>query len=143
MHMSFDFKKFNSQFEKISDEFENLLKNIKDFDEIEIPSRNEQVNRNYMQKLKSIFKNTNIYFQESENSVNNQKTMKKTNTEIINSLIDQINTEPGQKLKILREIFNLIEEISEEDKNVILLTLENSNIDEIKKSIIDIMQAFQ
>ncbi len=139
MH-NFDFSKIDDSFRKIFEDLETLTKEI---EEINIPTRSELVRNLYIKKLEE----TGLYFSgimlerkkpliESESIVNSSKAGE------INSLLKDIELNPEERDNKLKHIFNLINGISEEDKNVLINSLKDLEYSQLKDSILDIITTF-
>ena len=137
---NFDFSKIDDHFLKI---FEDLKTLTKEIEEINIPTRSELVRKLFIKKLEE----TGLYFsgimterektlQESESIVNSSKAGK------INSLLKDIEINPEKRDTILKKIFDLIDGISGEDKNVLLDSLKDLEYSILKDSILDIISTF-
>ena len=135
-----DFSKIDDNFRKIFEDLESLSKKI---EEINIPSRSELVRNLYIKKLEE----TGLYFsgimierekplQESESIVNSSKARE------INSLLKKIEINPEERDSILKTIFDLIDGISEEDKNVLMDSLKDLEYSLLKDSVLDIISTF-
>lgn len=135
-----DFSKIDDYFLKI---FEDLKTLTKEIEEINIPTRSELVRKLFIKKLEE----TGLYFsgimterektlQESESIVNSSKAGK------INSMLKDIEINPEKRDTILKKIFDLIDGISGEDKNVLFDSLKNLEYSILKNSVLDIISTF-
>jgi hypothetical protein len=137
----------NSDFSKIDDHFLKIFEDLKtltkEIEEINIPTRSELVRKLFIKKLEE----TGLYFsgimterektlQESESIVNSSKAGK------INSMLKDIEINPEKRDTILKKIFDLIDGISGEDKNVLFDSLKNLEYSILKNSVLDIISTF-
>ena len=135
-----DFSKIDDNFRKIFEDLESITKRI---EEINIPSRSELIRNLYIKKLEE----TGLYFSgilverekpllESELIVNSSKAGE------INALLKKIEVNPEERDSLLKTIFDLIDGISEEDKNVLFNSLKGLEITQLKNSVLDIISTF-
>ena len=137
----------NSDFSKIDDHFLKIFEDLKtltkEIEEINIPTRSELVRKLFIKKLEE----TGLYFsgimtesekplQESESIVISSKAGE------INSLLKNIEINPENKDTLLKKIFDLIDGISAEDKNVLLDSLKDLEYNQLKESVLDIISTF-
>ena len=62
---------------------------------------------------------------------------------VINNLLSSIKKMPNKKVIVLRSFLERFEEISEQDKNVILQSLKDDNYDDIKEKLVSLIKAFK
>lgn len=62
---------------------------------------------------------------------------------VINNLLSSIKKMPNKKVIVLRSFLERFEEISEQDKNVILQSLKDDNYDDIKEKLLSLIKAFK
>ena len=62
---------------------------------------------------------------------------------VINNLLSSIKKMPNKKVIVLRSFLERFEEISEQDKIVILQSLKDDNYDAIKEKLISLINAFK
>jgi len=62
---------------------------------------------------------------------------------VINNLLSSIKKMPNKKVIVLRTFLERFEEISEQDKNVILQSLKDDNYEAIKEKLLSLINAFK
>ena len=62
---------------------------------------------------------------------------------VINNLLSSIKKMPNKKVIVLRTFLERFEEISEQDKNVIVQSLKDDNYDAIKEKLLSLINAFK
>lgn len=135
-----DFSTIDDHFQKIYEDLKNLTKEI---EEINIPTRSDLVRKIFIKKLEE----TGLYF--SGIMLERKKPLEDPNSIVItskageiNSLLKEIELKPEERESKLIQIFNLIDGISEEDKNVLLDSLKELEYSLLKDSILDIISTF-
>ena len=134
-----DYQKFDTQINNLHRELQSLINQLN----VEtIPSREELIKADYVKKLEEfgIIKTRKKGMQSAVLDEKSQSN--KSIQEFIQSLLAQITGNKKENLKIIREIFSHLEGIEDEDKEVLISTLSEANSDTIKKSILDIISAF-
>ena len=122
--------------EKKNLEFERYLSNLNIF------SRNSMLK----EIISDIIKNNKFFQQiqlEDESICLAKEESEKISTDnYIEELILKIQNEPSKKIIILREYLSKLEGISENDLNVILTSLKNKNLEELKPELLNLTKIF-
>lgn len=109
---------------------------------LSIPSRNEM-----MKEIISEIILKNSFFKELSIPIEKiyDKNKKKQGRiqDIVDELIINIKNTPNKKVFYLREFLNLFKEIYETDRNVILQSLKDEEIENLKDKIISLVEMFQ
>ncbi len=109
---------------------------------LSIPSRNEM-----MKEIISEIILKNSFFKELSIPIEKiyDKNKKKQGRiqDIVDELIINIKNTPNKKVIYLREFLNLFKEIYETDRNVILQSLKDEEIENLKDKIISLVEMFQ
>ncbi len=122
--------------EKKNLEFERYLSNLNIF------SRNSMLK----EIISDIIKNNKFFQQiqlEDESICLAKEESETISTDnYIEELILKIQNEPSKKIIILREYLSKLEGISENDLNVILTSLKNKNLEELKLELLNLTKIF-
>ena len=109
---------------------------------LSIPSRNEM-----MKEMIGDIILKNNFFKELNIPIDKiyDKNKKKEGRiqDIVDELIINIKNTPNKKVIYLREFLNLFKEIYETDRNVILQSLKDEELDNLKDKIISLVEMFQ
>ncbi|MHA1729085.1 MAG: hypothetical protein ACTSWY_10175 [Promethearchaeota archaeon] len=139
---NFNFVNIDAQFKKIKDELDKLLKEMN----IEgIPTRNELIGELYFRKLgENEFIVDGLLKERSEILKSTGKTKSKSKPAKIKLLLEQLEEgmDSNKKNELLKKIFKLITDISDDDKKVLLNSLIDEDVNQIKKSIGEILSVF-
>ena len=110
--------------------------------EMEIPNRDKILEEILLDIIRS-----NLLFQSLDISQEILSKSKVTEPEsvqtVINNLLSSIKKMPSKKVIFLRSFLERFEEISEQDKNVILQSLKDDDYDEIKGKVFSLISAFK
>ena len=110
--------------------------------EMEVPNRDKILEEILMDIIRS-----NLLFQSLDISQEILSKNKVTELEsvqtVINNLLSNIRKMPNKKVIFLRSFLERFEEISEQDKNVILQSLKDDDYDDIEEKIISLINAFK
>ena len=110
--------------------------------EMEIPNRDKILEEILLDIIRS-----NLLFQSLDISQEILSKSKVTEPEsvqtVINNLLSSIKKMPSKKVIFLRSFLERFEEISEQDKNVILQSLKDDDYDEIKGKVFSLTSAFK
>lgn len=110
--------------------------------EMGVPNRDKILEEILMDIIRS-----NLLFQSLDISQEILSKNKVTELEsvqtVINNLLSNIRKMPNKKVIFLRSFLERFEEISEQDKNVILQSLKDDDYDDIEEKIISLINAFK
>jgi Skp family chaperone for outer membrane proteins len=136
-----EYSKFNSQISDIHKELENLINQLNTDN---IPSRDDLIKIDYTKRLEEfdIIKDRPRKRANQNNAIDEKSHINKSLQEVVQSLLSELSTNKKKNLTIIRDVFTHIEGIEEDDKEVLINSLSDANVDMIKKSISDIISAF-
>lgn len=110
--------------------------------EMEVPNRDKILEEILLDIIRS-----NGLFQSLEISQEILSKSKVTEPEsvqtVISNLISSIKKMPNKKVIFLRSFLERFEEISEQDKNVILQSLKDGDYDDIQEKVLSLINAFK
>ncbi|MFX1442564.1 MAG: hypothetical protein ACFFHV_04050 [Promethearchaeota archaeon] len=123
--------------EKKNLEFEKYLSNLK------ILSRNS-----FLKEIISDILENNKFFQRIRLSdegtcLAEEELEELSNGNYIEELISKIRNEPSKRIIILREYLSKLEGIAENDLNVILKSLTNKDLEDLKKELLNLTKIFK
>lgn len=108
---------------------------------IEILDRNETIRAIFLDIIKN-----NKYMQEigaTEDKFGKPTLSESPDIFLEQSIIEEIKKEPARKFQYLLEFLNNFEDISENDKNSIILSLKDKDIEDINVSLKQLLQIFK
>ncbi|MFX1277326.1 MAG: hypothetical protein ACFFBP_03520 [Promethearchaeota archaeon] len=107
-----------------------------------IPSRNEM-----MKEIMGMIVLKNNFFKELGIPIDKIYSRNKKKEGLIQNFVDElitnINTNPNKKIIYLREFLNTFSDINESDRNVILQSLKDENIVNLKEKILTLVDMFK
>ncbi len=110
--------------------------------EMEVPNRDKILEEILLDIIRS-----NILFQSlgiSQEILSKSQAIEPESLQtVINNLLASIRKMPSKKVIVLRSFLERFEEISEQDKNVILQSLKDDDYDDIKEKVISLINAFK